>query len=473
MHPGRSLARLFAWLILFSPSTVPTVAAVPATAEVRLGSSREIDLERPPREIIIDNPRLLDLERIGSTNSIRLRPLAKGMTKVAISYPEGKAHVISVKVIEAEKPLPGGPDLRSGSEVLRHVAAAVGAIPGLQALTEGGKITITGEIPAAGEFQTLQALLWRFGDVVLPRHTFSGRAVEACLKATNEDLKALGEGGLSVTRQGSFFLLKGNATSPAARERIAALLSRSFPGLTDATTAKPSLIEIRARFLEISDDKHIEFGLSLPETTPGDTHAATLPLPATLHGLHFTTATLFYRALKAKTFARQLANPVLLTNAGQRAELVAGGEIPITPPKTDKDEEQGEVVFKPYGILLAATPNLVGRDEVELQLQIEVSSVDPGQAANGVPAFRTRRVQTTLTLPRNTVAMLSGLVQRDEGKAVHAFPLLGDIPILGELFKSRSFQNRQSELWLAIEAAALAAPSLPDRMSALWNSQKE
>jgi pilus assembly protein CpaC len=151
--------------------------------------------------------------------------------------------------------------------------------------------------------------------------------------------------------------------------------------------------------------------------------------------------------------ARILSNPRLACESGQEAQFLAGGEIPIvivTP-------ETRTVEWKTYGIILRIRPAMDEGGKVRTSITAEVSTVDHGSGSSNVPGFLTRRVSTHFsTLPGETV-MLSGLVKSEMAKDVARVPLLGQIPVIGELFKSRNFRENQSELAIFVTPVEVSA----------------
>lgn len=104
------------------------------------------------------------------------------------------------------------------------------------------------------------------------------------------------------------------------------------------------------------------------------------------------------------------------------------------------------VDYKQYGIKLQITPVVDGAGTVRAKILTEISDIDDAVAVNGYPGFLMRRVDTEVTVRDGDTIVLSGLIHLSEGKEVSKVPLLGQIPILGELFKSRRFRDRQTQL---------------------------
>lgn len=141
--------------------------------------------------------------------------------------------------------------------------------------------------------------------------------------------------------------------------------------------------------------------------------------------------------------ARLLAEPNLMTRSGQSASFLAGGEFPIT---VFSALGTPTVQFKEYGIRLEIEPVVDGSNNITSSVLAEVSSIDPSFDDGGIPGLLTRRTQSVINVQNGETIVISGLVNSQMAKAVSKFPFLGDIPIIGELFKSRNFRDEKTEL---------------------------
>lgn len=147
--------------------------------------------------------------------------------------------------------------------------------------------------------------------------------------------------------------------------------------------------------------------------------------------------------LQSKGLARVLAQPKLVTKSGSKAKFLAGGEIPI--PIRGGDGEL-TVEFKQVGVILDFSPVADPDGFIATKLNVEVSAVDEGVSVEGIPGFTTRRTEMEMNVQAGQTMVISGMLQAEDSKAVGKVPGLGSIPILGELFKSRDFQKRSTEL---------------------------
>lgn len=147
--------------------------------------------------------------------------------------------------------------------------------------------------------------------------------------------------------------------------------------------------------------------------------------------------------LQEKGVARILAQPKLVTKSGSKAKFLAGGEIPI--PIRGGDGEL-TVEFKQVGVILDFSPVSDPDGFIATKLNVEVSAVDESVQVQDIPGFTTRRTEMEMNVQAGQTMVISGMLQSEDGKAISKVPGLGSIPIIGELFKSRDFQQRTTEL---------------------------
>jgi len=138
-----------------------------------------------------------------------------------------------------------------------------------------------------------------------------------------------------------------------------------------------------------------------------------------------------------------LAQPKLSARSGGEAEFLAGGEVPI--PVTGS-LGSANVEFKEFGISLNISPVVDHLNNIVAKVSTEVSAIDQSNAVQGIPGFLTRKTSTDVSMRDGQTLVMSGLVSQELGKDVNKLSFLGDIPILGALFRSNSWRNRETEL---------------------------
>ncbi len=161
--------------------------------------------------------------------------------------------------------------------------------------------------------------------------------------------------------------------------------------------------------------------------------------------------TTFIDALKENGLTKVLAEPTLITTSGRTANFLAGGEYPIPVPQSGTGGGTTITIdYKTFGVGLNFTPTVLSNNKISMDVRPEVSELDFSNAVaiSGyvVPSLTTRRVSTVIELADGQSFAIAGLLKENTREVVSKFPVLGDIPILGALFRSTSFQKEESEL---------------------------
>jgi pilus assembly protein CpaC len=162
------------------------------------------------------------------------------------------------------------------------------------------------------------------------------------------------------------------------------------------------------------------------------------------------------RLMQTQGAVRELAEPNIIAMDGQEASFLAGGEFPIPVINSDGARMGITIVFKEYGVRLNFKPTIIDEDHIRLELTPEVSTIDfnTGVKFDGflIPGLLTRRAKTGVELRDGQSFALAGLLDNREIKSLSAVPIISQVPILGNLFKSKSFQKNETELMFIVTA---------------------
>jgi pilus assembly protein CpaC len=173
------------------------------------------------------------------------------------------------------------------------------------------------------------------------------------------------------------------------------------------------------------------------------------------------TADLLVQALEEKGLGRRLAEPNLTALSGEKASFLAGGEVPI--PVSEEDGKV-TVTYKEYGVRLNFTPVVLDNGIINLKLEPEVSQIDPtvrfSTGSIAIPSFITRRASTTIEVRDGQSFAMAELLQSVSTKTQDQLPWLGQVPVLGALFRSSSFQEEETDL-VIIVTPHLVRPAKP------------
>jgi len=289
-------------------------------------------------------------------------------------------------------------------------------------------------------------------------------------KSIAEDAQAFAGAfpGVTVVEAGSSVILSGPVTTPQDKTVLEAY-ARAHPGVhlrLSLPEEKKTLLLYDLKIIEISRGETAQLGIRWPDSLSAK---GTIAVGTGNEGT-FSVGTDFearLNLLMANGKARILSNPRLACESGGEAQFLAGGEIPIviiTP-------ETRTVEWKTYGIILKIHPTMAEGGKIRTQVNAEVSAVDHGSGTSDVPGFLTRRVSTLFSTPPGETVMLSGLVKSEMAKDIAKVPLLGQIPVIGELFKSRSFRENRTELAIFITPIVVSGDAAPE--AANWERKAE
>lgn len=171
-----------------------------------------------------------------------------------------------------------------------------------------------------------------------------------------------------------------------------------------------------------------------------------------------STATL--KALERAGYLKTLAEPTLTAISGESAKFTAGGEIPVPTGDICSTNAAGlqscqtSYGYKPIGVTLSFTPVVLSAGRINLRINTEVTEIDPdnGSRSNtgNIPAFRSRKMETTVELASGAALMSAGLIQHQSSATYDRVPGMSSVPVLGQLFQSNDYQNHQTELLISV-----------------------
>lgn len=259
-------------------------------------------------------------------------------------------------------------------------------------------------------------------------------------------LRGAGLNEVEVRSAGNLVVLSGFTSSSQEKELAEALgrqVIRNLRSDISVPVEKGSRLLFHAKIMEIQRSESSAIGLNWNEAIPS---ALTITKALTKASIGLEAS---LKLLERQGHARILSQPELLLNEKGVAELKVGGEIPIS----SHSKNYASVQWKPYGLTLKLELPGVSQNLARAKITVEISSLDTATASEGIPGIRMSRMETQVDMQLGKPILLSGLTERRENDSAAGLPLLGRIPILGELFKSRDYQENRSELVILLEAA--------------------
>ncbi|MEZ5681350.1 MAG: type II and III secretion system protein family protein [Erythrobacter sp.] len=387
------------------------------TLEIPLNKSQVVTADRAIAKALIGNAEIADIVAL-TENSLYV--LGKGMGTTSLTLYDARGRVLSVMDIAV------GPD----SEAFRDQVGRL--IPGSQidAHISGESLVLTGLANDAGAIDRAVRLAKTYAGENVVNMISLGSSQQVMLEVKFAEVnrsvgETVGSRGFATDQGGDFSSVFGPGSQVVGGVFDAAAIQNSFGALGTSFSAL---------------------------------------------GINFD---LFLDALEEKGFAKTLAEPTLVALSGEKASFLAGGEFPIPVVQSGRggDANAGSgsftIEFKPFGVSLGFTPTVLGDGVINLVVEPEVSSIDPTASIqlNGIaiPGLQTRRASTTLELRDGESFAIAGLLQQDFKTTVNQVPLLGNIPILGALFRSTEFQKGETEL-LIVVTPRLVKPIKPSQV---------
>jgi pilus assembly protein CpaC len=171
-----------------------------------------------------------------------------------------------------------------------------------------------------------------------------------------------------------------------------------------------------------------------------------------------TTITSIIRAAVQNGDAMFLAEPRLTAKSGGSAKFLAGGEVPIPIANGFGNVS---VQFKPYGVKLEVSPVVGESGAINMSVLTELSAIDAENRVGDIPAFLTRRTDTQVNLQANDTLVISGLFDGVSTKTLEKVPGIGDVPVIGELFRSRRFRRNETDLVILLTPRLVTPSTTP------------
>jgi len=429
------------------------------TVRLTLGQQTVLDVPAPLEQVAIGDPKVVDVKLISEGRQILITAIGKGSTDVLTWDMYGKQSSTVVQVIVKDVRL-----------IRNEVQGILGDIEGVEVRVVGERIVIDGEVYTRRDFDRIKTVAGVYPSEVTVLARMSPSVTRLIASEINRSLLKNGYADVRAEGIGSKIFLEGTVLKKEDLETIETLSSAYFDtcvNLIRVGGIAEDLVLIDITFVELGktllekvgvdwDDSmrfqvtSIEYSIDLVQS---GANSGSIDLEA---GRDFGAN---LNLLQNNSLARILAHPRLVCKSGEEAEFVAGGEIPIVLILADR----AVVEYKQYGIILNISP-LAHRDgRVSASVEAVNSSLDFAVQVNSYPGLKTRSVDTYVTLDKDKVLVLSGLVDQQDAKAVNKVPVIGNFPILGELFKSRDFENKDSELVIFLTASLMSPESEKNR----------
>ena len=391
---------------------VPPGAAVPQALLLEAGSGRVLAISGPAANVFVSDPKVAEV-RPASASALFVFGVVPGRTTVAALDAGG--HVLAQYTVTVRPSAFGSSEASSGiARVLR------GADVHVEATLAG--LTLTGRVANAADADEAVAVARSY---LAPNQTVENRLTVTSSITVGLRVR-IAEMSREVTRElGVNWSALGNIGKFAVSAATSNGLSLASGGLTTLTS--------------------------------------------TLNNKGFSLANVI-DALSQDNLVHLLAEPNLTARSGEAASFLVGGEYPIP---VSQQNNSVTVEYKQYGVALSFVPTVLSTGRISLHVRPEVSQLTSvgavqltaGNSSLQIPALTVRRAETTVELGSGDSFVIAGLLQDSTTQSNQGLPGLGDIPILGALFRSDSFQHNQSELVIVVTPYLVGSSSDPNAIS--------
>ncbi|MBS0526667.1 MAG: type II and III secretion system protein family protein [Proteobacteria bacterium] len=306
-------------------------------------------------------------------------------------------------------------------------------------------------------------------------------SVTSPISRMKAQLDALHPGNaIQIDNQGESIVLSGVARSAVAADDARRMALQHVGGaatkvINNILVEAPNQVQLKVKIAEVHREALKRIGVNWQNIANGTVGVAPLfgavssgfgiatsqsvgGLPSAVARVTAGNFDALIDFLATQNQATILAEPNLVAMSGETASFLAGGEIPVITPQGGSVSNTITVTYKQVGISLAFTPTIVG-DRINLKVAPEVSQVSTANSIQvpltptstvTIPGTQTRRAQTTIELGSGQSFAIAGLLQRTSEQDIKKMPWLGDVPVLGTLFKSDAYQRTETELVIIV-----------------------
>ncbi|MFH1017122.1 MAG: pilus assembly protein N-terminal domain-containing protein [Pseudomonadota bacterium] len=383
------------------------------------------------RRASVGDPAVADARVLSGVQQVIVTGKRIGTTDLYLWFKDGRKTVYGIQVSTGSRDLKG------------ELSRLLGGMEGVELKRIGSRWILDGQVYRGTDLARIQRILKLYPQVQDLTHM----NLEALKFLAGEIQRVLEDSGIRsifVRPAGDQLFLEGTASGKSEASRAEKIVASYFPRISNQMTVGADLsrlILVDVKLTEVKTSSLGQVGLKWPAQVDA-TGLMTLTGAGTSGTVNVgQDAAISLQALVESGAAKILSNPKLLCKSGTPASFLAGGEIPIRLI----GERTASIMFKEYGLQLEVSAEANAARQVFLSIEARISDLDQAPAVEGIPGILEHKVKTAVNLRFGDTVVLAGLMENRARKNVQKVPFLGHIPILGELFKSRAFQNSESE----------------------------
>ena len=408
------------WGILLLSSLCISFASAASALDVTINEAKMIRLPEKAKSIFISSTHIADYQTLTNTKVMVFGKRAGSATITVLNEQERVIYTNKIRVTH---------NSREFNELVKNKFPEAS----VNAESLGGKLWLKGQVPSPVMAHNIVSLAKGYLSPIVDQ-----------------------------TEQQDSSNAQNNAGSSNTTTKDQPMQSNEDELINQLVVTMPNQVNIRVKIAEVSRNVSNKLGIKWGSIAGGVGQFSFSKLP-NVSSWGKPSITALIDALATNGMMSVLAEPNLTAMSGEDAEFLVGGQVPL--PLITADTTQIE--YKDFGVKLNFTPTVLGQNRISLKVNPEVSnvSIDGQQVIQGAnfPSFITRSASTTIELASGQSFALGGLLKSEDIEQLQKVPLVGEIPVLGSLFRSTEFTRRETEL-IIIVTAYLVQPTRSDSM---------
>lgn len=408
------------WGILLLSSLCLSFASTASALDVTINEAKMIRLPEKAKSIFISSTHIADYQTLTNTKVMVFGKRAGSATITVLNEQERVIYTNKIRVTH---------NSREFNELVKNKFPEAS----LNAESLGGKLWLKGQVPSPMMAHNIVSLAKGYLSPIVDQ-----------------------------AQQQESSNTQNNAGSSNTTTKDQPMQSNEDELINQLVVTMPNQVNIRVKIAEVSRNVSNKLGIKWGSIAGGVGQFSFSKLP-NVSSWGKPSITALIDALATNGMMSVLAEPNLTAMSGEDAEFLVGGQVPL--PLITADTTQIE--YKDFGVKLNFTPTVLSQNRISLKVNPEVSnvSIENQQVVNGTnfPSFTTRSAATTIELASGQSFALGGLLKSEDIEQLQKVPLIGEVPVLGSLFRSTEFTRRETEL-IIIVTAYLVQPTRSDSM---------
>ncbi|MFM2626404.1 type II and III secretion system protein family protein [Vibrio chagasii] len=408
------------WGILLLSSLCLSFASTASALDVTINEAKMIRLPEKAKSIFISSTHIADYQTLTNTKVMVFGKRAGSATITVLSEQERVIYTNKIRVTH---------NSREFNELVKNKFPEAS----VNAESLGGKLWLKGQVPSPMMAHNIVSLAKGYLSPIVDQ-----------------------------AQQQESSNTQNNAGSSNTTTKDQPMQSNEDELINQLVVTMPNQVNIRVKIAEVSRNVSNKLGIKWGSIAGGVGQFSFSKLP-NVSSWGKPSITALIDALATNGMMSVLAEPNLTAISGEDAEFLVGGQVPL--PLITADTTQIE--YKDFGVKLNFTPTVLSQNRISLKVNPEVSnvSIENQQVVNGTnfPSFTTRSAATTIELASGQSFALGGLLKSEDIEQLQKVPLIGEVPVLGSLFRSTEFTRRETEL-IIIVTAYLVQPTRSDSM---------